>query len=173
MSHLTPLRLSAAVVALFTSSGVFAIDVPDPGDLTIGKWELNHAKSKFCGAAPKKSTREIYNVGFGWLVVVWTGINADGGPINDRYVMKYDEQKLTSTIERVSRDTVSYKQVSPARVEWIHWSIDNKPTSHQYREVSGDGQSMAQVAHRVDSDCVASQIFDRQPFDHVTAKTAR
>jgi len=173
MSHLTPLRLSAAVVALFASGAALAVDVPDPGDLTIGKWELNLAKSKFCGNPPKKSTREIYNVGFGWLVVVWTGINADGGEINDRYVMKYDEQKLTSTIERVSRDTVSYKQVSPYRVEWTHWSIDNKPTSHQYRLVSEDGQSMAQVGQSIGSDCVNSQFFDREQLDHVTAKTAR
>jgi hypothetical protein len=139
-----------------------AVPPPNPQDLTQGKWELNLAKSKFCEAAPHKSTREIIDAGWGLIVTHWTGVDAAGNPMDIRYVWRYDGAKYPAEIYKPANESITWKLVNPSRVEFIHWSKDDKVTSTYVRTVSADGQTMTQTGKFVGKPCEASQVFDRQ-----------
>ncbi len=124
---------AAATAVLLTANTALAVDPPNLNDLIQGTWELNVAKSKFCGPVPQKSTREIFDAGWGLIVTTQGGVYADGKPINNHYVARYDGQKYPSTIDRPAKDSVTYKLVNPHRLEWTHWSKDDKKTSEQAR----------------------------------------
>src|SRR5580698_8643975 len=93
--------LGAAFALLVSARDGFSAGAPpNPKDLTQGKWELNLSKSKFCEAAPRKSTREIIDAGWGLLVTHWTGIDAAGNPMDIRYVWRYDGGKYPAEINK-------------------------------------------------------------------------
>jgi hypothetical protein len=139
---------------------------PNPKDLTQGKWELQSDKSKFCNPAqaPQKSGREIADEGWGLISVLQTGVNAKGDPTNGHYVYRYDGQKYPATIygTRQSTEAITWKLVSPSRVEFEHWSKDNKITEKYVRTVSSDGQTMTQTGKRTGQTCEEAQVFLRQ-----------
>src|ERR1700744_5967837 len=118
--NVLPVRVSlvgalAATLCLASAHAVAAAP-PNAKDLTQGKWELNLSKSKFCEAAPRKSTREITDVGWGLLVTHWTGIDANGNPMDIRYVWRYDGAKYPAEIYKPSEEAITWKLVSPSRV---------------------------------------------------------
>jgi hypothetical protein len=45
---------TVAVCLLAAGSAGAAVEAPNPKDLTVGKWELQLALSKFCKAAPQR-----------------------------------------------------------------------------------------------------------------------
>src|SRR5262245_40816358 len=58
------------MVAAVASRPRAAVEPPNAKDLTQGTWELNVAKSKFCGGnAPRGGGRLIEEVGFGMIAV--------------------------------------------------------------------------------------------------------
>jgi hypothetical protein len=148
--------------AAFVAAAAGAVEPPNPKDLTQGTWELNVAKSKFCGPAPHKSVRKIFDAGWGLISTIWTGEAADGKPIDNRYVARYDGEKYPAGINSPAAEAISWKLVDPHRLEFTHWSKDDKVTSTYVRTVSADGQTMTQTSKVVGRDCGESQVFDRK-----------
>jgi hypothetical protein len=154
---------ASALAVIGMTSAQAAVTPPNPNDLTQGKWELQVAKSKFCGRGPQKSTREIFEAGWGLISVIWESINADGKPTTSRYVYRYDGDKYPSNSDRVASEAITWKLVNPRRVEFVHWSKDNKITSEYVRAVSEDGQTMTQSAKFISpAPCDELQVFERR-----------
>jgi hypothetical protein len=149
-------------ISLCWASAAQASSSPHAKDMTQGNWELNLAKSKFCGAAPQKSARQIFDAGWNMIVVEQSGVNAKGEATSGRYVYRYDGDKYPDAITRAAKEAITWKLVSPNRVEFVHWSPDNKITSEYVRTVSDDGQTMTQTGKFVGRECVDSQVFDRR-----------
>jgi hypothetical protein len=163
MSHLKLAALGIATSLLAFHPAAAAVDPPNPKDLTHGNWELQVAKSKFCGLAAQKSTRHIFEAGWGLISVIWESIGADGKPTTSRYVYRYDGQKYPSNSDRVAAEAITWKLVNPRRVEFVHWSKDDKVTSEYVRTVSEDGQTMTQSAKFISpAPCEESQVFERR-----------
>lgn len=151
-----------AIVLLFGAERTFAVEPPNDQDLTQGNWELIPEKSSFCKPAPQKSRREIIDAGWGLISVYWTGVDADGNEMSTRYVYRYDGDKYPSTIIEPAAESITWKLVSPTRVEFIHWSKDNKITEELFRTVTSDGQEMTQSRKYLEAeDCVDIQVFKR------------
>ena len=157
---------ATAAVCLLSASGVSAaVEAPNPKDLTVGKWELKLAQSKFCKDAPQRSAREIVDAGWGLMSVHWTGVDAKGAPIDIRYVWRFDGKKYPDDIVNTSDVAIIWKRVSPSRVEFADWSKDNKKTAESVRIVSDDGQTMTQTTKhldRPDQSCQDVQVFERK-----------
>ncbi len=156
------IRASACVAAALVATVASAVEPPNPKDLTQGVWDLNLAKSKFCKPAPRSGRREIMDAGWGLIGVHWTGIDRDGKPIDVRYVWRYDGEKYPATIMEPAKEAISWKLVSPSRVEFVHWSKDNKKTEELVRTVTPDGQEMTQTrSYLGGAECVDTQVFKR------------
>ncbi len=156
----------AAVVAFATASAFAAVEPPNAKDLIQGKWRLNLSKSKFCGSASKAEDRHIFDAGWGLIVTEWGGEDANGKPIVNRYVARYDGGKYPANITRPDTPTsesISWKLVDPRHLEFVHYDKKDKITSTYTREVSADGQQMTQVNTFVGQDCKDIKVFDRQP----------
>jgi hypothetical protein len=162
MSETSKLLCGATLAIAFAASTSFAaVDPPNAKDLTQGNWELNLTKSKFCNAAPQKGARQIFDSGWGLIVVEQTGVNAKGESTVGRYVYRYDGDKYPDNITRPAREAITWKQVGADRVEFVHWDKQDKLTSEYVRTVTADGQSMTQTGKFVGRECIDSQVFDR------------
>ena len=139
-----------------------AVEPPNPKDLTQGNWELNVAKSKFCKAAPKKGSRQIFDAGWGLIVIEQGGVSPEGKPTSGRYVARYDGQKYPDIATGPAKEAITWKQVDARRVEFTHWSLDDKTTSEYVRTVSPDGQMMTQHGKFVGQTCEEDQVFERR-----------
>ena len=159
------MKLSTVIIsaALMSAAGVAAAAVTptNPKDLTMGRWELNVAKSKFCNTPPKAGGRWIFDAGWGLLVFEQSGINAEGKPTSGRYVGRYDGDKWPDIATGPAKESMVWKQISPSRVEFAHYDKQDKMTSQYYRVVSADGQQMTQHGKFVGRDCEEDQVFDR------------
>ena len=159
------LACSVGLAALCASSVSFATQPANLKDLTQGNWSLDLTKSKFCKPAPKSTKRSIFDAGWGLMVVHWTGVDHDGKPVDTRYVWRYDGEKYPATIggpDDARREAISWKLVSPSRVEFVHWSKANKITEELVRTVSADGQEMTQSRKYLGgAECVDVQVFRR------------
>ena len=151
---------------IFVAQSATGAEPPSKKDLTIGKWELQVAKSHVCNAGARKSAREITDSGWGLVTTHWTGIDAKGAPIDTWYVYKLDGQKYPSDIGKPTDVAISWKQTSPSRIEFIDWAKDGKKLADNVREVSADGQTMTQTTTPATADgkapCVDTQVFARQ-----------
>ncbi len=155
---------AVAALACFATMDAHAASVkaPNPKDLTQGMWELNHAKSKFCGTPLKKSTRYVRDIGWDMVLVTWDMIRADGQPELRQYVYRYDGDKYPGGgIEIPAIEAISWKLIDPNHVEFVHWSKDNKKTGTYTRTVSADGQTLTQNFKSESRPCEESQVFDR------------
>lgn len=157
-------RAGLALAACFAAGTAFAVQPPNPKDLTQGRWELDLEKSKFCKPKPRKGTRWIVEAGWGLVSTHWTGMDADGKPIDTWYVWRYDGEKYPASIGKPANEAITWKLVNPARVEFKHWSKDNRMTEELVRTVSADGQEMTQTRAYLTSskECVDTQVFKRQ-----------
>ncbi len=93
----TAFILSAtALVGLSMARVGRAVEPPDSKDLQVGNWAMELDKSKFCNPAeaPKQDARKVTDEGYGMISVHWTGIAADGKPIDRRYVYFNDGHKV-------------------------------------------------------------------------------
>jgi hypothetical protein len=162
----TRMLIATAAVALLTAgSALAAVEAPNPKDLTQGKWELQLAQSKFCKDPPQHASREIFDAGWGFVSVHWTGVDAKGTAIDSRYVYRFDGQKYPSDIVKPSEVSITWKKVSPSRIEFVDWSKDNKMLAENVRTVSSDGQTMTQTTKfsgKAAQACQDVQVFERK-----------
>lgn len=154
-----------AVLALAAVS-VCATEPPNKRDLSQGTWILQPDKSNFCGLeTPKQSIREIVEAGWGLVSVHWTGLHSNGSPFETWYVYRYDGENYPADIGKPANESITWKLVSPSRVEFTHWSKDGKVTQRLARIISDNGQLMTQttryVGHKPEG-CVVSQVFIRR-----------
>jgi hypothetical protein len=157
----TPLAASI-LVPLLIAQASFAVEPPNDDDLTQGNWELIREKSEFCKPVPRKSRREILDAGWGLISVYWTGVDADGKDVSTRYVYRYDGEKYPATIMAPADESITWRLVSPSRVEFTHWSKDGEITEELVRTVSEDGQEMTQTRKYLETEqCVDTQVFKR------------
>lgn len=149
--------------AMMVAVPCLAVEPPNPKDLTQGTWELNPAKSKFCNpaAAPKKGGRHIFDAGWGLIVFEQSGVNAEGKETSGRYVGRYGTT-YPDIATGPAKEAITWKLVNPGRVEFTHWSKDDKKTSDYVRTVSADGQTMTQHAKFVGRDCEEAPVFERK-----------
>jgi hypothetical protein len=105
------------------------------------------------------------DAGWGLISTRWTGTDADGNPVDIRYVYRYDGQKYPVELGSApAKESFTWKLVNPNRVELAHQSKDNKVTQRIIRVVSEDGQTMTQTTRYTDRpECEEVQIFDRLP----------
>jgi len=160
---------SAALAALSFAASAGAVEPPNPRDLMIGDWALQLDKSKFCDAAkaPKQSFRKVRDEGYGMISVHWTGTEADGTPIDRRYVYFNNGTKVPAGEFRdtplKTKESMTFHLINPHRLVWEHWSADNKLTGNWVREVSADGQTMTQTDKLLDRPgCVDVEVYRRQ-----------
>jgi len=159
------LGATAAVCLLSAASALAAVEAPNPTDMTQGKWELQLAQSKFCKGAPQHAEREIFDAGWGFVSVHWTGVDAKGTPIDSRYVYRFDGKKYPSDVVKPSEVAITWKKVSPSRIEFVDWSKDNKMVAENVRSVSSDGQTMTQTTKfsgKAAQACQDVQVFVRK-----------
>jgi hypothetical protein len=149
---------------MLLSTTATATPPPNQKDLTQGTWDLQLAKSKFsCTPAPQKSSREIVDVGWGLIVTHWTGADSKGQPTDFRYVYRYDGTKYPSEIEKPADEAIVWKLVNPRRVEFTHYSKDDKITQELSRIVTADGKTMTQVTKYIGKPCGEDvQVFERR-----------
>lgn len=151
------------VVAMSRNLVAQEISPPNPNDWTQGIWEMIREESAFCKPAPRVSIRDITEVGWGMISVHWTGIDAMGNPMDSRYVYRYDGEKYPANIKKTASEAISWKLINPRRVEFFHWSKDDKMTEELSREVSADGQKMTQIRRYLGgAECVDKQVFRRR-----------
>ena len=163
------LVLCAAVLVAGVHQASRAAEPPNPKDLMIGDWALQLDKSKFCDAArtPKQSFRKVRNEGYGMISVHWTGMEADGTPINRMYVYFNNGTKVPAGEFRETplkdKESMTFHLINPHRLVWEHWSADNKLTGNWVREVSADGQTMTQTDKLLNRPgCVDVEVYKRQ-----------
>lgn len=149
-------------LCLAAQSSMASVEPPDPKDLTEGKWVLQGNDSKFCKDAPKQSSREIVNAGWGLMVTHWTGVDSKGVPVDIRYVWRYDGGKYPADIMKPVDIAISWRLVNPHQVELVDWSKDNKVIAKSVRTVSADGQTMTQKTQYPGQACEDVQVFVRQ-----------
>jgi hypothetical protein len=154
--------LATAGLCLVAQSGVATVEPPNPKDLTEGNWVLRGNDSKYCKDAPKQSSREIVNAGWGLMATHWTGVDSKGAPVDIRYVWRYDGQKYPADILKRVDVAISWKLVNPRQVEFVDWSKDNKIIAQNVRTVSEDGQTMTQKTKFPGQACEDVQVFVRQ-----------
>jgi hypothetical protein len=151
-----------AGLCLVAQSSVATVEPPNPKDLMEGKWVLQTNNSKFCKDAPKQSSRDIVDAGWGMLVTHWTGVDSKGAPVDIRYVLRFDGQKYPADIIKPVDVAISWKLVSPREVEFVDWSKDDKVIARNTRTISDDGQTMTQKTRRPGEACEDVQVFTRQ-----------
>jgi hypothetical protein len=169
-SHLSAYIVGVLVGAL-TSGSSWAADPPNPKDLTQGNWQADFSRSKYCEGqsqgqrVPRVSRRQIIDAGWGLISVHWTGIDADGKPMDIRYVYRYDGQKYPADLgDTPAKESITWKLVNPHRVEFVHRSKGDKVTQRLTRTVSEDGQTMTQTTRYTNRPgCEEVQVFERQP----------
>lgn len=155
--------LGGAITCMMATTAMASVEPPNPKDLIQGKWELQLDKSKYCGTAPQKATRHIFDAGWGLIVTEWGGVAADGSPTVNRYVARYDGQKYPANVTKPDSDeAITWKLVDPRRLEFVHWDKADKITSTYLRTVSADGQTMTQVSTFIGRECKDVQVFERR-----------
>lgn len=135
-------------------------------DPQVGKWELQPARSHFCKpeAAPRKSVREIFDVGGYIYLNHWTGIDARGMPIDYLYIVRYDNRKYAFPAD--SRNPLvymSWKRISTSKVSFLDWK-GGKVIAENTRTVSPDGRTMVQATTAIDANGQKSSCTDTQVF---------
>ena len=98
------------------------------------------------------------------IVTEWGGETADGKPIVNRYVARYDGGKYPANVTRPDTPTsesISWKLVDNRHLEFVHYDKKDKITSTYTREVTADGQQMTQVNTFVGQECKDIKVFDR------------
>jgi hypothetical protein len=154
--------IMTAALCLAATQSSLAVEPPNPKNLMEGKWVLQVSQSKFCKEAPRESSREIVDAGWGMLVTHWTGVDSKGAPIDIRYVARFDGSKYPSDISKPATVAISWKLVNPREVDFVDWSKDGKALAHNVRTVSEDGQTMTQKTQFTGQTCEDVQVFVRQ-----------
>jgi hypothetical protein len=132
----------------------------------VGTWKLNVAKSKFTGVpAPKSQTREVVAVGAG-AKYSFTGVGADGSPVEYSFTSNYDGKDATVTGSGMpgGADAIALKRVSTHKTAGT-LKKGGKEIGHAEAEVSKDGKVTTVKSKVKGADgkkITAESVYDKQ-----------
>jgi hypothetical protein len=135
------------------------------GEVRVGTWELNLAKSSFSpGPPPRKQTITFRSAGPHWTALL-QGIDASGKPINS------DMNNLAITFDgkdhptaSVDYDTTAWKRLGGNNYEVIRKRA-GKIVLKSTNEISGDGNTMTITTKGVNANGQAVhnvRVYDKQ-----------
>jgi len=122
------------------------------GDLFVGTWKLNLAKSKYGTAqAPKSQTRTVEPQGEG-VKITMEGVAADGSRIEYSYTTNYDgkESPISGAGQANGADTFAVKRVD-ANTYTTTGTKAGKVVTRNKTVVSKDGKVMTITSKGVDA----------------------
>jgi hypothetical protein len=135
------------------------------GELRVGTWELNLAKSTFSpGPAPQKQTITFRAAGPQWIALL-QGVDASGKPINpdmNNLAITFDgRDHPTATVDY---DTTAWKRVSATKYEVLRKRA-GKIVLTSTNEISSDAKTMTITTKGVNANgqpVSNVRVFDRQ-----------
>jgi hypothetical protein len=140
MKVVSGLRASALVLAC----GIVlpSQEAAAQGDLSVGTWVLNVAKSKYDpGPPPKSSTLTIVAAGQGHKIEA-KGVDSAGNPTGTQYTSNYDGKDVPVTLTgSQDYDTIALKKVDAQRIEGTRKKA-GKVVQTYSRVISADGKTM-------------------------------
>ncbi len=141
---------------LFLGSAAFAADAVD------GTWNLNVAKSKFSGTAPKSGTR-VYTDGADGTTLDQKMVGADGKQAAMHVTLGYDG-KMHAITGNPDADAGTGKAID-ARTSDFALSKGGKATGTVHRVVSADGKTLTvhnKGTHADGTPYDDTLVFDKQ-----------
>lgn len=149
---------------VFGSQSISGQTGSSPGvDPRIGRWQLNVAKSKFTGTAPKSITRVYEDRGGGIVLATLTTTPASGGPANVLFVLYKVDGKEYPQVPRGAETvtTVTQRLVDAHTVEGIT-KRDGKVVSGFTQVVSPDGKTLTYTPKDAQGKPTGVQVFEKQ-----------
>jgi hypothetical protein len=133
----TDFRVFLGACLLLTSAAVVAGSAADPA---VGTWELNVAKSKFTGPAPKSETRTYSESADGSVTLIEKPVSADGK--ESTVSMTYKRDGKDYPVEgSTTIDSISVKRIS-SRTLGFSGKKAGKVVMRGHRTVSKDGKTL-------------------------------
>ena len=146
----------ALLSTLFLGSAAFAADAVD------GTWNLNVAKSKFSGPAPKSGTR-VYTDGADGTTLDQKMVGADGKPTAMHVVLAYDG-KMHAISGNPDADAGTGKTIDARTIDFT-LTKGGKTTGTVHRVVSADGKTLTvhnKGTHADGTSYDDTLVFDKQ-----------
>ena len=135
------------------------------GELRVGTWELNLAKSTFSpGPAPRRQTLTFRAAGPQWTALL-QGVDASGKPINpdmNNLAITFDGKDHPTA--NVDYDTTAWKRSSANKYEVIRKKA-GKIVLTSTNEISSDGKTMTITTKGVSANGQSVdnlRVYDRQ-----------
>jgi len=157
------LLLRTLLIGIAIAIGVSGISsaAAGPDVAVVGSWTLNLTKSKFTGDRAPKSLTRTYVATPGAMDMTVTGVAADGKPIFQHAIYKYDgkDYPVTGTSEF---DTVSVTRIDSERTQSTQKKA-GKVVSKSVRVLSKDGKVL--TISMKGTDAKGKQYFDSAVFD--------
>ena len=146
----------AMLGTLFLGATAFAADAVD------GTWNLNIAKSKFSGTAPKSGTR-VYSEGTDGTTLDAKTVGSDGKEMSMHVTLTYDGKPHPMT-GNPDADSGSGKAIN-ARTSNFTLTKGGKTVGTVHRVVSADGKTLTvhnKGAHADGTSYDDTLVFDKQ-----------
>jgi hypothetical protein len=141
-----------------TAIGVFG------ADSMLGTWKYNAAKSKSTSTNPIKSATTVLEATpDGGVKMTRTGQLADGTPVNDSYLIKFDGKEYPVT--GAPFDTMSAKRIDANTTSFELRKTGGKFHMTGRAVISKDGKTRTQTIKATDAEgkpVTETQVFDRQ-----------
>jgi len=135
-----------------------------PDAAMVGTWTLNLAKSKFTGDRAPRSLARTYRATADGMDMTITGVAADGQPILQHTVYRYDGKDYPFT-GASQFDTVTVRRIDAERTQSTQ-KKGGKVISKSVRVLSKDGLVLTISSHGTDAkgkQYFDSAVFDRKP----------
>jgi hypothetical protein len=150
---------AAAVLAILTTTAAgVAAQAAEP---ILGSWQLNVARSRYHGPAPRSEIR-TFTVAGTEIKATTKGIDSAGNPYADEWIINYDGKEYP--IESPNADTVIRRRVDPLTIE-LTLKKAGKIVSTGRRVISKDGKTMTITGKGVNAKGEAfdtMEIFEKQ-----------
>jgi hypothetical protein len=161
VSRVWAVRVALALCLLPVQAAVIRAQ----GDIRVGTWELNLAKSRFSpGLPPQRQTLTFRAAGPQWTALL-QGVDASGTPIN------LDMSNLTITFDgkdhptpNADYDTTAWKRSGGTKYEVIRKKA-GRIVLTSINEMSNDGKTMTITTKGVDANGQAVhnvRVYDKQ-----------
>lgn len=132
----------AWTITVVLASGLSTASASAQGELRVGKWELNLAKSTFSpGPPPQRQTLIFRAAGPQWTALL-QGVDASGQPINpdlNNLAIIFDGRDHATSAE--DYDTTAWKPSGPNKYEVIRKKA-GRVVLISTNELSSDGKTM-------------------------------
>ena len=113
-----PASFSTTILTIFVMVAV-ATALAQSGDLEVGTWKLNLAKSKYKeGRAPKRATHKIESAGAGIKTIV-DGVSADGTVRHYEFTANYDGTDNPLVGNSANGDMIAFTRINATTTQAV------------------------------------------------------